>query len=113
MSSILNSIIALKKEKTLTKTHTTDSLKNLISRLQNLKRKLDENYKEEDKIYEVCKKRLLHLSSVDVKDKESVQEYQSVRLHRVVVDHLLRNNCFETAKKISQEYNLEVRLINS
>ncbi len=108
MSSILNSIIALKKEKSLTKTGTTDSLKTLITRLQTLKRRLDENYKEEDKIYDCCKKRLVHLNSVDPKDKQSLDTYQAVRLHRLIVDHLSRNGCYETANMIAKEYQIEV-----
>lgn len=108
MSSILNSILALKKEANLTKTNTTSSLSNLINRLQSLKRKLDEDYKEEDIIYDSCKKRLLHLNQVDVKDKDSLYNYQNIRLHRLIVEHLLRNECLETAKKISKEYDIEV-----
>ena len=75
MSSILNSILALKKEANLTKSKTTNSLSNLINRLQSLKRKLDDDYREEDMIYDSCKKRLLHLNSIDPRDKDSVYEY--------------------------------------
>ena len=111
MSSILNSIIALKKENNLTKTHATSTLSNLITRLKTLKRKLDDSYHEEDEIYECCKKRLLRLSTVDVQKKESVAEYQTTRVNHLIMEYLMRNNCNETAKAVSQEYHMEVAFI--
>jgi len=106
MSSILNSIIALKKENHLNKTQATSSLNSLITRLKGLKRKLDEHYHEEDEIYECCKKRLLQLSSVDPQKKESIIEFQNARVHHLVVEHLVRNDYNETAKAITQEYGM-------
>ena len=108
MSSILNSIIGLKKEVPQTKTQTTTSITNLITRLKTLKRRLDENYHEEDEIYECCKKRLLRLSTFDFQKKESVHEYLNTRVNHLIIEHLARNDCTETVKSISKEYNMEV-----
>lgn len=108
MSSILNSIIALKKENHLNKTQTTSSLSSLITRLKSLKRKLDENYHEEDEIYECCKKRLLQLNSLDPQKKESIAEFQNSRVHYLVIEYLVRNNYNDTAKAISDEYGMKV-----
>jgi len=107
MSSILNSIIGLKKEVPQTKTQTTTSITNLITRLKTLKRRLDENYHEEDEIYECCKKRLLRLSTFDFQKKESVNEYLNTRVNHLIIEHLARNDCTETVKSISKEYNME------
>ena len=98
----------MKKETPLTKTQTTSSITNLITRLKTLKRKLDENYHEEDEIYECCKKRLLRLSALDFQKKESVTEYLNTRVNHLIIEHLARNDCSETVKTISKEYNMEV-----
>jgi len=107
MSSILNSIIALKKEPHLTKTQTTTSINGLITRLKTLKRKLDDNYHEEDEIYECCKKRLLRLGSVDIHNKENVTEYQASRVNQLILEQLVRNDYMDTAKVLSKEYGME------
>jgi len=100
MSSILNSIIALKKEPHLTKTQTTTSINGLITRLKTLKRKLDDNYHEEDEIYECCKKRMLRLGAIDIHNKENVTEYQTSRVNQLILEQLVRNDYLDTAKEL-------------
>ena len=111
LSSILNSVLAVKKEPILTKTQAISSLNDSISRLKSLKRRLDDTYIEEENIYECCKKRLLKLNSVDVHSKESIHEYQVIRLNQLVLEHLVRNDYLDTARVVSKEYDMEVNLI--
>jgi len=107
MSAILNSIVALKKDPHTPKETAITSIKNLMSRIQCLKRKMDENYSEEEQIYECCKKRLIQLNSLNTWDKPSYVAYYRARTNRLVVDHLLRANCVNTAQKIAEEYKLQ------
>jgi len=107
LSSILNSVLAVKKDPNLTKTQAITTLSDSISRLNTLKRRLDDTYYEEENIYECCKKRLLRLNCVDVFSKESIAEYQVIRLNQLVLEHMVRNDYLETARTVSKEYDME------
>ena len=107
MSSVLNSIIKLKNEETLNKSQAQATINNLIGRLQTLKRKMNENYTEQDYLYESCRKRISHLNSIS-KSKEDQTCYHRTRLNRLLIDYLMREGHVKTAKKLMQEYNIEV-----
>ena len=107
MSSVLNSIIKLKNEDSLSKSQAQDTINSLIGRLQNLKRKMNENYTEQDYLYESCRKRIAHLNSIS-KSKEDQICYHKTRLNRLMIDYLVREGHLKTAKKLMQEYKIEV-----
>jgi macrophage erythroblast attacher len=106
MSAILNTIITLKKDPSSNRDLAIGSLKNLLTRLQGLKKKLDDNYNDEEHSYECCKKRFINLNTLTLTDKQACAAYYKSRTNRLVVDHLLRKNYVETAQKIATEYNL-------
>lgn len=107
MSSVLNSIIKLKNDETLNKTQAQDTINSLISRLNNLKTKINENYTDQDNLYESCRKRIAHLNSIS-KTKEDQICYHKNRLNRLMIDYLVREGHYKTAKKLMQEYKIEV-----
>ena len=107
MSSVLNSIIKLKNEENLNKSQAQDTITSLIGRLQSLKRKMNENYTEQDYLYESCRKRIAHLNSI-TKTKEDQTCYHKTRLNRLMIDYLMREGHVKTAKKLMQEYKIEV-----
>ena len=66
--------------------------------------------KIEDKLLDVCKKRVLHI--VELKNhfkdsKELVEAYHLTRMDRLLLDHFLREGLFETAAIFTKELGLE------
>jgi macrophage erythroblast attacher len=68
---------------------------------------LEETEVEEEKSISVCRKRLEYLSSYDPKDSVNLRKFNQTRLDRALVDHLLRNGNFETAKEFAKEKQIE------
>ena len=108
MSSVLNSIILLKNSNDLSKENAKEKITTLVDRLKNLKRKLNDNYSEQDKVYETCKKRLVHLNSLVKNTRENQLCYHKTRLNRLIIDFLVREGHIKTAKKMIEQYKIEV-----
>ena len=87
-----------------------ESLDAMISRMQGLKRKMENLQEEEKKIHVESRKRIQHLqdlyrisSLADVK-----YEYWSrIRLDRLIVDHMLRWGFSESATQLAQEKEID------
>ncbi len=64
----------------------------------------------EDYLIEVMRKRLRHLSNVieNQGNAEIMKDYFSKRLNRIIIDYLLRENYFESAKLFIDETGLSV-----
>ncbi|RYN52683.1 hypothetical protein AA0114_g4897 [Alternaria tenuissima] len=84
---------------------TLDSLGSMISKMQGLKRKLENLHEEETRIHRSAKARLQHLqdlyeiqSLVDVK----YDEWSRTRLSRLLVDYLLREGYAESASCLAK-----------
>ncbi|PYH94966.1 protein fyv10 [Aspergillus ellipticus CBS 707.79] len=82
----------------------------MISRMQGLKRKMENLHQEEKRIQEQSRKRILHLeklhqipSLADVK----YDQWSRVRLDRLIVDHMLRSGFTESAQQLAQENGIE------
>ncbi|KAE8717980.1 LisH/CRA/RING-U-box domains-containing protein isoform 2 [Hibiscus syriacus] len=80
------------------------SLTSLVSRLQGLKRKLDEGNRTENLQAQRCRVRLDHLESTDA---EYLSVWNNVRLKRILVDYMLRMSYYDTAMKLAQSSNIE------
>jgi macrophage erythroblast attacher len=96
---------ATKASKTASPDATLDSLDSMISKMQNLKRKVEGLHDEEMRIHKSAKARLRHLqdlydihSLVDVK----YDEWSRTRLSRLLVDYLLREGYSESAAHLAQ-----------
>ncbi|KAJ5610097.1 hypothetical protein N7510_006816 [Penicillium lagena] len=98
----------------LNNTHTPDqtlaALDAMISRMQGLKRKMENLQDEEKKIQIQSRKRIQHLETLhkipslaDVK----YDQWSRVRLDRLLVDHMLRSGYSESAKQLAQEKGVE------
>ncbi|CAI9759858.1 unnamed protein product [Fraxinus pennsylvanica] len=79
-------------------------LNSLVSRLQGLKRKLEEGSRTEHLQAQKCRARLDHLESADV---ENLSEWNSTRLKRILVDYMLRMSYYETAAKLAESSNIQ------
>ena len=69
----------------------------------------------EDYLIEVMRKRLRHLSSVmdNQGNAEIMKDYFSKRLNRIIIDYLLRENYFDSAKLFIDETGLKVIIFHS
>ncbi|XP_020573271.1 macrophage erythroblast attacher, partial [Phalaenopsis equestris] len=79
-------------------------LTSLVSRLQGLKRKLEDGFASEDLQAQRCRARLEHLEGIDA---DSLDEWSSTRLKRVLVDYMLRMSYYESAKMLAESSNIE------
>uniref|UniRef100_A0A1D1XR25 Macrophage erythroblast attacher n=1 Tax=Anthurium amnicola TaxID=1678845 RepID=A0A1D1XR25_9ARAE len=73
-------------------------LTSLVSRLQGLKRKLEEGGRAENLQVQRCRTRLDHL---DAATGENQAEWNNNRLKRVLVDYMLRMSYYDTAEKLA------------
>ncbi|KAI9371115.1 protein fyv10 [Aspergillus egyptiacus] len=89
---------------------TLSTLDAMISRMQGLKRKMENLHQEEKTIHHQSRKRIQHLqqlyqipSLADVK----YDHWSRVRLDRLVVDHMLRSGYTESAQQLAREKGIE------
>ena len=85
-----------------------DTINELITRLKTLKKKLGENYNEQDRLYENCKNRIIHLNETMKGETDVINCYHKIRLNRIVIDYLVRQGNLKTARAMMQEYKIEV-----
>lgn len=101
-------------QKTATKSPSSDatltSIDSMISKMQGLKRKMENLHEEEMRIHKSNKARLQHLqdlyevqSLVDVK----YDEWSRIRLSRLLVDYLLREGYSESAAHLAASQNIQ------
>ncbi|KAL4453459.1 hypothetical protein ABPG74_017666 [Tetrahymena malaccensis] len=107
ISSILNSIIQLKKQDNFDKVQVENQIESLILRLKELKKQLNNYQQENNKIYESCTKRIEHLKSIAPNVKESQMDYHNLRTKRLIVEELTRNGNIQVAKKLCNSYQIE------
>ncbi|KAL5066686.1 hypothetical protein RYX36_017573 [Vicia faba] len=79
-------------------------LSSLVSRLQGLKRKLEEGNRAEHLQAQKCRARLEHLESADA---EKMSEWNNTRLKRILVDYMLRMSYYDTAERLAECSNLQ------
>ncbi|GMH07920.1 hypothetical protein Nepgr_009760 [Nepenthes gracilis] len=79
-------------------------LTSLVSRLQGLKRKLEEGSRIEHLQAQRCRARLDHLECVDA---DNILEWNNTRLKRVLVDYMLRMSYYESAIKLAEVNNIQ------
>ncbi|EGR28956.1 hypothetical protein IMG5_166230 [Ichthyophthirius multifiliis] len=106
ISSVLNSIIQLKKENNFEKKDVQYQIQQLIHRLYQQKEKLNQDSNEQLKIYQSCSQRVNHLNSIN-ETKESQNQYHSTRNKRLLIEQLTRNKNIQIAKKLSQNLKLD------
>ncbi|XP_010534449.1 PREDICTED: macrophage erythroblast attacher [Tarenaya hassleriana] len=79
-------------------------LTSLVSRLQGLKRKLEEGNNAENLQAQRCRARIDHLDSADA---ENFSEWNNTKLKRILVDYMLRMSYFDTATKLTESSNIQ------
>ncbi|XP_071711220.1 protein MAEA homolog [Rutidosis leptorrhynchoides] len=79
-------------------------LNSLVSRLQGLKRKLEDGNRVENLQAQRCRARIDHLESADA---ENMSEWNNIRLKRILVDYMLRMSYYDTATKLAESSNIQ------
>ncbi|XP_039128610.1 protein MAEA homolog [Dioscorea cayenensis subsp. rotundata] len=79
-------------------------LTSLVSRLQGLKRKLEEGNRTENLQAQRCRARLNHLDGVDA---GNMSDWSNTRLKRILVDYMLRMSYYDTAAKMAEISNMQ------
>ncbi|KAJ7537745.1 hypothetical protein O6H91_11G020300 [Diphasiastrum complanatum] len=106
----VNAVVACVAEavdKSMSKEEAMQHLTSLVSRLQGLKRKLDESNKNEQLQVQRSRARLDHLSSLKVGDKDLQAEWNNIKVDRILVDYMLRSSYYCTAMKLAESSNIK------
>ncbi|KAH9319613.1 hypothetical protein KI387_021382, partial [Taxus chinensis] len=96
--------VAEAAEKDMSKEEAVQHLTSLVSRLQGLKRKLDESNKSEQLKVQKCRARLDHLSMLRTENRH---EWNNTRVKRILVDYMLRLSYYDTAMKLAESCNIQ------
>ncbi|KAG5239770.1 protein MAEA [Salix suchowensis] len=78
-------------------------LTSLVSRLQGLKRKLEEGSRAENLQAQRCRARIEHLESAGA---ENLSEWNNTRMKRILVDYMLRMSYYDTGLKLAESSNM-------
>ncbi|KAF7822318.1 protein MAEA-like protein [Senna tora] len=103
MSAVISGV-ADAADGNLSRDDAVNHLSSLVSRLQGLKRKLEEGNRAEHLQAQKCRVRLDHLESADA---ENMSEWNSTRLNRILVDYMLRMSYYDTAVKLAECSNIQ------
>ncbi|XP_044462205.1 protein MAEA homolog [Mangifera indica] len=104
VSSVIAGVADVADSDNLSKDDAVNQLTSLVSRLQGLKRKLEEGSRTEHLQVQKYRARLNHLESADA---ESLPEWNSMRLKRILVDYMLRMSYYDTAQKLAESSNMQ------
>ncbi|XP_068663184.1 protein MAEA homolog [Aristolochia californica] len=103
MTAVISSVTEA-AERDMSKEEAVHHLTSLVSRLQGLKRKLEEGSRAEHLQAQRCRARLDHLEAVDI---ESHSDWSNTRVKRILVDYMLRLSYYDTALKLAQSSNIQ------
>lgn len=94
-------------EKNMSKEEAVQHLSSLVSRLQGLKRKLDESNKSEQMEVQRSRARLDHLDMLQIAGKENRLKWNNIRVDRILVDYMLRSCYYESAIKLAESSGIQ------
>lgn len=86
------------------------TIEQALENLRSLKAKYLEMLQTEDKLLDICGKRVQHIVELKTHYKDSrelIEAYHLTRMDRLLLDYFLRERCYETAKAITREADLE------
>lgn len=94
---MISSVSEATNRENITQEEAVHHLSSLVSRLQGLKRKLEEGSVTENLQAQRCRARLDHLEAAEA---ENLSEWNNTRLNRILVDYLLRMSYYDSAAKL-------------
>ncbi|KAM7492113.1 hypothetical protein LguiA_035034 [Lonicera macranthoides] len=103
MSSVISGVSEA-ADSDMSRDDAVQHLTSLVSRLQGLKRKLEEGSRAEHLQAQRCRARLDHLESADT---DNLSEWNNTRVKRILVDYMLRMSYYDTAMKLAESSNIQ------
>ncbi|KAJ7560147.1 hypothetical protein O6H91_04G116000 [Diphasiastrum complanatum] len=94
-------------DKDMSKQEAVQHLTCLVTRLQGLKRKLDESNKNEQLQMQRSRARLDHLHSLPVGDKDVEAKWHNIKADRILLDYMLRSSYYRTAMKLAESSHIQ------
>ncbi|XP_071934667.1 protein MAEA homolog [Coffea arabica] len=104
VSAVISGVAEAADSAELSRDDAVQQLNSLVSRLQGLKRKLEEGSRTEHLQAQRCRARLDHLESADA---ENLSEWNNIRLKRILVDYMLRMSYYDTAIKLAGSSSIQ------
>ncbi|GLT93164.1 hypothetical protein SLE2022_109660 [Rubroshorea leprosula] len=104
VSAVISGVADVADSADISKDDAVSHLSSLVSRLQGLKRKLEEGSRTENLQAQRCRARLDHLESVDA---DNLSEWNNIRVKRILVDYMLRMSYYNTAVKLAESSNIQ------
>ncbi|EFA81832.1 lissencephaly type-1-like motif-containing protein [Heterostelium album PN500] len=109
MTQLVNSINDLNKKKSsISPEDAKNTIEKLLTKMNNLKRKIEETKDEEEVQIKRMKSRITHLKHTceNHSDHYIKEEFNNKRVDRVIIDHLLREGFYDTAIKLATTSNI-------
>lgn len=104
MTTVISTVTDAANRDNISQEEAVNQLTTLVSRLQGLKRKLEDGSKAENLQAHRCRARLDHL---DAAEAENLSEWNNTRLKRLLVDYLLRMSYYDSASKLAECSNIQ------
>nr|CAD1839758.1 unnamed protein product [Ananas comosus var. bracteatus] len=105
VSAVLSGVEGASVDDSMSREDAVTHLTSLVSRLQGLKRKLEEGGRTENLQEQRCRARLDHLGAAAT--AQDVSDWSNTRLKRILVDYMLRMSFYNTAKNIAESNNIQ------
>ncbi|KAJ8435042.1 hypothetical protein Cgig2_027251 [Carnegiea gigantea] len=102
VSAIISAVDSVSPD--LSRDDAVSHLSSLVSRLQGLKRKLEEGTRTENLQAQRCRARLDHLESADA---DNISDWSNTRLKRILVDYMLRMSYYDSAVRLAETCNIQ------
>ncbi|ERN13428.1 macrophage erythroblast attacher isoform X2 [Amborella trichopoda] len=103
MSAVMLTVAEV-SDRDMSREEAVHHLTSLVSRLQGLKRKLEESNKTEQLQAQRCRARLDHLGMLQVGNQ---REWSDIRVKRILVDYMLRLSYYNTAIELAEHSNIQ------
>lgn len=94
-------------EKDMAREEAVQHLTSLVSRLQGLKRKLDESNISEKLEAQRTRARLDHLEMLQNGDKKNLLKWNNTHVNRILVDYMLRSSYYDTALRLTESSGIQ------
>ncbi|XP_062092776.1 protein MAEA homolog isoform X2 [Humulus lupulus] len=104
VSAVISGVAEAADRNDMSRDEAVSHLSSLVSRLQGLKRKLEEGNRVEHLQAQRCRARLDHL---ELADAENLFEWNDMKVKRILVDYMLRMSYYDTAMKLAESSNMQ------
>ncbi|PKA56077.1 hypothetical protein AXF42_Ash015562 [Apostasia shenzhenica] len=105
VAAVLSGVADAAEREDISREEAVNHLSSLVSRLQGLKRKLEDGSACEELQVNRCRARLEHLE--EELDADNLVVWNNTRLKRILVDYMLRMSYYDSAKMLAEFSNIQ------